>query len=252
MFIRIKGQKILVRLLIATTATGLVALAYNPRALADSPLQASDIIRHWEENPQQDVQAYIELTVRRRKIGFFPTNGVRRELCDNLVPIEVIDALKFNFHDSSKFHFQVWMFETKAQTLTTDQAKLLAENIIQQIRNQNSGLSDVFQHFKPPLPDPCAQPRNPDSSGCVDSNSPVLRVKGTIERSGARLKAVVRLAYVSTSVGPSPGQPIGSEPRTTVFEPGGEGLMRAATEIVRKLHESLKQEMTEPFNCQTR
>jgi hypothetical protein len=240
--------KTLVRLLIATTATVTVTLEYNARGLADPPLKASDIIRHWNGNPQQDIQAYIEQTVRKRGVGFFPTNGVRRELCDNLVPIEVINALKFNFHDSSKFQFQVWMFDTTPDILKATEATRLANNIIQQLRNRNSELSDIFTHFKPPLPEPCVQATG--SSACSDSQGPRLHVKGIIERSGSRLKAIVRLAYVSSSVGPPQDQPIGAEPRTTIIQDrSDEGLMNAAKDIVSKLHQSLKEEMTEPFTC---
>lgn len=208
-------------------------------AQSDPPLTKRNITSHWETNPQQDAQAYIENTVRKRKVGFLPTEGVRRELRDYGVPREVIDALRLNFYDSSEFKFQVWLFESAPGALSSEELTKLARAIITELRNQDSNLSDVFRHFKPPLPEPCVQ--TPDGSGCPNSTGPLLQVKGSVEKSGNRFKAVVRLSYLSSSE----NQPIGQE-RVTIIQTRNEaGLKTAVAEIVSKIHENIRQEVKE-------
>ncbi|MGH9942692.1 MAG: hypothetical protein ACRD9R_10105 [Pyrinomonadaceae bacterium] len=231
---------------IAMAAIALVGLGFNARAWQeDPPLTVRNIKLHWETNPQQDVRAYIDRTLKIRKVGFLPTTGIRRELCDHMVPIEVINELKLNVHDDGRFQYQVWSFDSGPGLLMAADTTRLAQNVIQQLRNRNGEMSDVFRHFKAPLPEPCVQTSG--SPACSTATGPRLHVKGTIERSGSRLKAIVRLSYVS----PSENLPLGREARTTIIVNRDEaGLMSAAADIVSKIHQSIKEEMTEPFTCQ--
>ena len=209
-------------------------------AQGDPPLTKQNIIAHWERNPRQDAQAYIENTVKRRKVNFLPTSGVRRELSRHGVPAEVIDSLRLNFRDDAEFKFQVWLFEAARGTLTQDQLASLSRFIIDELRNRDSELSDVFTHFKPPLPDPCVQGQSGER--CPESLGPLLQVKGSVQKVAGKLNATVRLSYVS----PAESQPIGGPQTITIGAKTEEALKAAAAEIVRKIHENIRQEMTGP------
>jgi hypothetical protein len=217
----------------------LFLMALPAHGQRDPPLTKGNIIGHWERKPQQDVRAYIEDTLKRRKVGFLPTQGVRRELRNRGVPREVIDALRSNFHDDNEFKFQVWVFESKLGALSPDELTNLARAIITELDRQYVNLSDVFRHFKPPLPEPCVQTR--DGSGCPSSTRPLLQVKGSVGKTGRMLKAVVRLSYA----GPVENQPIGQEIVTTIQARNDEGLRNAAAEIVRKVQDNIRLEVKE-------
>jgi hypothetical protein len=208
-------------------------------AQGDPPLTKGNIIKHWERNPQQDAGAYINNTLRKRKVGFLPTKGVRHELRTRGVPREVIDALRSNFHDDNEFKFQVWVFESKPGGLQSEELTNLARAIIAELDSQYSNLADVFRHFKPPLPEPCVQTR--DGTGCPSSTRPVLQVKGSVGKSGNKLNAVVRLSYAS----PVEDQPIGQGEVTVIRSRNDEGLRNAAAEIVRKIHDNIRREVKE-------
>ncbi|HEY0378224.1 MAG TPA: hypothetical protein VGC87_15005 [Pyrinomonadaceae bacterium] len=175
--------------------------------------------------------------MKRRKVGFLPTKGVRRELSRHGVPDEVIDALRLNFRDDAEFKFQVWLFEAGPGTLSGAQLAALAQAIIYELRDRDSELGDVFTHFKPPLPEPCVQGQGGEH--CPESRGSVLQVKGGVRKSAGKLSALVRLSYVS----PAESQPIGVEQIVPLGAKTEEGLKTAAAEIVRKIHDNIRQEI---------
>ena len=212
-----------------------------PAALAqgDPPLTKQLIITHWERSPGRGAQEYIENMVKRRKVGFLPTRGVRRELSRRGVPAEVIDSLRSNFRTDVEFKFQVWSFEAGRGTLTAEELTALARAIIAELRERDSDLGDVFRHFKPPLPEPCVQTEG--GPLCPESTGSLLQVRGSVQKSRGKLNALVRLSYVS----PAESQPIGADQATVIQARDEEGLKRAAAEIVRKIHENIRLEIKE-------
>lgn len=208
---------------------------------SDDPLTKQDIIGHWERNPRRDRQSYIQNMVKRRRVGFLPTRGVRRELSRRGVPAEVIDALRLHFSGDAEFKFQVWQFEAGPATLNGDQLAALARATIDGLRDRGSELDEVFTHYKPPLPEPCVQGQGGER--CPESRGSLLQVKGRVQKSAGKLSAVVRLAYVS----PTESQPIGGEQVVPIGSKTGEGLKAAAAEIVRRVHDNIKQEIKELF-----
>lgn len=205
----------------------------------DPPLTKQIIISHWQRNPRRLAQDYIENTVKKRKVGFLPTKGVRRELSRYGVPAEVLDALRLNFRDDVEFKFQVWSFEASRGTLTAEELTTLARAIIDELRDKESELGDVFRHFKPPLPEPCVQTEG--GPLCPETTGALLQVKGSVRKVGGKLNAVVRLSYVS----PAESQPIGGERVIVIRAKNDEGLKMAAAEIVRNIHENIRQEVKE-------
>ena len=204
---------------------------------SDPPLTKQSIITHWERNPRRGVQEYIENMVKRRKVSFLPTRGVRRELSRRGVPAEVLDALRLNFSGDAEFKFQVWLFEAGPATLSGEQLATLARATIDGLRDSSSGLDEVFTHYKPPLPEPCVQGQGGER--CPESSGSLLQVRGRVQKSAGKLSAVVRLAYVS----PTESQPIGGEQVVPIGSKTEEGLKAAAAEIVRKVHDNIKQEI---------
>ena len=220
-------------LLAFVSACAVIALAPAPQ---DSALTARKIIEHWDINPGLDPQAYIRDTVKSRGVNFLPTAGVRRELRDQGVPDVVIDSLRLNPSDESKFKFQVWEFGAAPGTVPQDKLNDLARQILNQLQAQASELSGVFQHFKPPDPEVCIE----TSNRCPNSSRPRVHVRGKVVKENGRLKAKFWLSYKSPD---NEGQQLGQDRGALISSTTEEGLKAAAQDIVRKIHENLRSEL---------
>jgi hypothetical protein len=229
-------------LLAAVSACAFVALgAGAATALPDPPLTVRIIIEDWDINPSQDPEAYIRLTVQPRGVNFLPTAGVRNELRVGGVPEAVINSLRLNPSDESKFKFQVWEFSAAPGTLTPDKSSDLARQILNQLQSQASHsqashLSDVFTHFKPPVPEICVETGN----RCPNSSRPRVHVRGKVVKESGRLTAKFWLSYKSPD---NEGQPLGPDRVAIISATTEEGLNAAAKDIVQKIQQNIRGEL---------